>query len=120
MALMYLKAFVVGGLLCVIGQLMMDYTGITPARILVLYVVSGCVLGAIGVYGPLVQFAGAGAAIPLTGFGFSLYKGTYEAVQEKGLLGAFTGGASATAGGVVAAVAFGYLYAALFKAKTKL
>lgn len=119
MALMYLKAFIVGGLLCVIGQLLMDYTGITPARILVLYVVSGVLLGAIGAYGPLVIFSGAGATIPLTGFGYSLYKGTYEAVQEKGLLGAFVGGATATAGGVVAAVAFGYLYAAIFKAKTK-
>jgi stage V sporulation protein AE len=119
MALMYVKAFAVGGLLCVIGQLLMDYTEITPARILVLYVVSGVVLTAVGLYGPLMEFAGAGAAVPLTGFGYSLYKGTYDAVQEKGLLGAFTGGASATAGGVVAAVAFGYLYAAIFKARTK-
>lgn len=119
MATMYLKAFVVGGLLCVIGQLLMDYTSITPARILVLYVVSGVVLTAVGLYGPLMEFAGAGAAVPLTGFGYSLYKGTYEAVQEKGLLGAFTGGAAATAGGVTAAVAFGYLYAVLFKSRTK-
>jgi stage V sporulation protein AE len=117
--MMYLKAFVVGGLLCVAGQLLMDYTSITPARILVLYVVSGVILTAVGLYGPLVEFAGSGAAVPLTGFGYSLYKGTYEAVQEKGLLGAFTGGASATAGGVVAAVAFGYLYAAIFKSRTK-
>jgi stage V sporulation protein AE len=119
MLAMYVKAFVVGGLLCVIGQLLMDYTNITPARILVLYVVSGAVLSAIGIYGPLIEYAGAGAAVPLTGFGYSLYKGTYEAVQEKGLIGAFTGGASATAGGVVAAVAFGYLYAAIFRARTK-
>jgi stage V sporulation protein AE len=117
--MMYLKAFVIGGLLCVIGQLLIDYTTISPARILVLYVVSGVVLSAIGLYGPLVEFAGAGATVPLTGFGYSLYKGTAEAVKEKGLIGAFTGGASATAGGVVAAVAFGYLYAAIFKAKTK-
>lgn len=117
--MMYIKVFVVGGLLCVIGQLLMDYTNITPAKILVLYVTSGVVLSAIGIYGPLVEFAGAGATVPLTGFGYSLYKGTYEAVQKSGLIGAFTGGASATAGGVVAAVAFGYLYAALFRSKTK-
>ena len=117
---MYFKAFLVGGLLCVIGQLLLDYTKITSARILVLYVVSGVVLSAVGLYGPLVQWAGAGATVPLTGFGYSLYKGVYEAVQQKGLLGAFTGGATATAGGVVAAVCFGYLYAALFRAKTKL
>jgi stage V sporulation protein AE len=116
---MYIKAFIVGGVLCVIGQLLMDYTNITSARILVLYVVSGVVLSAIGIYGPLVEYAGAGATVPLTGFGYSLYKGTWEAVQEKGLLGAFTGGASATAGGVVAAVVFGYLYSAIFKARTK-
>jgi stage V sporulation protein AE len=97
----------------------MDYTNITSARILVLYVVAGVILSAVGLYGPLVQFAGAGATVPLTGFGYSLYKGTYEAVQEKGLIGAFTGGASATAGGVVTAVAVGYLYAAIFRARTK-
>jgi stage V sporulation protein AE len=117
--MMYLKAFVIGGLLCVIGQLIMDYTNITPARILVLYVVSGVVLAAVGLYGPLVQYAGAGATVPLTGFGYSLYKGTYEAVQEKGLLGAVTGGAAATAGGVVTAVVLGYLYAAIFRSRTK-
>lgn len=119
MPLMYVKAFVVGGLICVAGQLLIDYTNMTPARILVLYVVLGAVLSALGVYGPLVDFAGAGATIPLTGFGHSLFKGTYKAVQEKGIIGAFTGGASATAGGVVAAVAFGYLYAVIFKARTK-
>jgi stage V sporulation protein AE len=113
--MMYVKAFAVGGLLCVIGQLLMDYTNITPARILVLYVTSGVVLSAIGLYGPLVEYAGAGATVPLTGFGYSLYKGTYEAVQQKGWIGAFTGGATATAGGVVAAVAFGYLYAFIFR-----
>jgi stage V sporulation protein AE len=117
--MMYIKAFVVGGLLCVIGQLLMDYTNITSARVLVLYVTTGVVLSALGIYGPLVDFAGAGATVPLTGFGYALYKGTYEAVQQKGLIGAFTGGASATAGGVVTAVAFGYLYAVIFKAKTK-
>jgi stage V sporulation protein AE len=116
---MYAKAFLVGGLLCVIGQILIDRTQLTSARILVLYVVAGVVLSAIGVYGPLVEWAGAGATIPLTGFGYSLYKGTYEAVQEKGLIGAFTGGAAATAGGVVAAVAFGYLYAVIFKSRTK-
>lgn len=119
MLLQYIKVFAVGGALCAIGQVLIDKTGLTPARILVLYVVSGVVLTAIGLYGPLVEFAKAGATIPLTGFGYALYKGTWEAVQEKGLIGAFTGGASATAGGVVTAVAFGYLYAAIFKARTK-
>lgn len=119
MFMMYSKAFIVGGLLCVIGQLLMDYTNMTSARILVLYVTAGVVLSAVGIYGPLVEYAGAGATVPLTGFGYALYKGTYDAVREKGLIGAFTGGASATAGGVVAAVAFGYLYAVIFKARTK-
>ena len=117
--LIYIKAFVVGGLLCVIGQLFIDYTNVTSARVLVLFVISGVLLSAVGIYGPLVEFAGAGASVPLTGFGYALYKGTYEAVKQKGLIGAFTGGATATAGGVVAAVVFGYLYAAIFKSKTK-
>lgn len=117
--LMYLKVFLVGGLLCSIGQLLIDYTNITPARILVLYVTMGVVLSAFGWYGHLVEWAGAGATIPLTGFGYALYKGTYEAVTQRGIIGAFTGGASATAGGVVAAVVFGYLYAVLFKSRTK-
>lgn len=117
--MIFLKAFVVGGLLCVVGQLLLDYTTITSARILVLYVVAGVFLGALGLYGRLVEFAGAGATVPLTGFGYSLYKGVYEALRERGWIGMFTGGAAATAGGVVAAVAFGYLYAVLFRPKTK-
>jgi stage V sporulation protein AE len=117
--MMYLKAFLVGGLLCVIGQILLDNTNITSARILVLFVTSGVVLTAIGLYGPVVEFAGAGATIPLTGFGYALYMGTVEAVKQKGLIGLFTGGASATAGGVVTAVVFGYLYSVIFKAKTK-
>lgn len=117
--LMYLKVFLVGGVLCMIGQALIDFTNITSARILVLYVTMGVVLSAFGWYGWLVQWGGAGATIPLTGFGYALYKGTYEAVEQRGIIGAFTGGASATAGGVVAAVVFGYLYAVLFKAKTK-
>ncbi len=117
--MIFLKAFVVGGLLCVIGQLLLDYTKLTSARILVLYVVSGVFLSAIGLYGKLVEFAGAGATVPLTGFGYSLYKGTMDAIAERGWIGAFTGGAAATAGGVVAAVVFGYLYAVLFRPRTK-
>ena len=109
----------VGGLLCSFGQLLIDFTKIRSARILVLYVTMGVVLSAFGWYGHLVEWAGAGATIPLTGFGYALYKGTYEAVMQRGIIGAFTGGASATAAGVVAAVVFGYLYAVLFKAKTK-
>lgn len=107
----YLKAFAVGGLLCVIGQLLIDYTKLTPARILTLYVVVGVVLGALGVYQPLVDWAGAGASVPLTGFGNALAKGVREAVSEKGLLGAFTGGFTAAAGGFGAAVFFAFVAA---------
>ena len=109
----YVKAFVIGGVICVIGQLLIDYTKLTPARILVLFVTLGVVLGALGLYEPLVNFAGAGATVPLTGFGYNMAKGTLEAVREKGLLGAFTGGVTAGAAGIAAAVFFGYL-AALF------
>lgn len=115
----YLKAFAVGGLLCVIGQLLVDYTKLTPARILTLYVVAGVILGALGVYQPLVDWAGAGASIPLTGFGNTLAKGVKEAVAEKGLLGAFTGGFTAAAGGICAAVFFALLAALIFKPKDK-
>lgn len=115
----YLKAFAVGGLLCVIGQLLVDYTKLTPARILTLYVVAGVILGALGVYQPLVDWAGAGASIPLTGFGNTLAKGVKEAVAEKGLLGAFTGGFTASAGGICAAVFFALLAALIFKPKDK-
>ena len=111
----YVKAFAVGGALCVFGQLLIDYTKLTPARILTLYVVLGVVLGAVGVYQPLPDWAGAGATVPLTGFGNLLAKGVKKAVAESGLLGAFTGGFTAAAGGICAAVFFGLLVALLFK-----
>ena len=113
------KAFLVGGLLCVIGQLLIDRTNLTPAKILVIYVLAGVLLGAVGLYAPLAEFAGAGATVPLTGFGYTLARGTIEAVKTDGILGAFTGGLKATAGGVAAAVLFGYLGALLGKPKTK-
>lgn len=113
--LMYLKVFLVGGALCAIGQVLIDYTKLTPARILVAYVVSGVILGAIGVYQPLVEFAGAGASIPLTGFGYLLSKGVKEAVAANGFMGIFTGGLSATAAGISAAIIFGFLMALVFK-----
>jgi stage V sporulation protein AE len=109
----YLWAFLIGGAICAVGQLLIDFTKMTPARILVLFVTLGVVLTAFGVYEPLVDFAGAGATVPLTGFGYLMAKGTLEAVKEHGLLGAFSGGIAAGAAGVAAAVFFGYL-AALF------
>ena len=109
----FLRAFVIGGAICVVGQVLLDFTRMTPARILVSFVTLGVVLGACGVYQPLVDFAGAGATVPLTGFGYLMAKGTLEAVREKGLLGAFSGGLTAGAAGISAAVFFGYL-AALF------
>ena len=111
----YVKAFAVGGALCVFGQLLIDYTKLTPARILTLYVVLGVVLGAVGVYQPLADWAGAGATVPLTGFGNLLAKGVKKAVAESGLLGALTGGFTAAAGGICAAVFFGLIVALLFK-----
>ena len=117
---MYAKVFVVGGVICVIGQLLMMKTKMTSARILVGFVMAGVVLGALGLYQPLADFAGAGATIPLTGFGNSLAKGTLQAIRERGILGAFTGGLTATAGGVAASVLFGYLFAILCKPKMKL
>ena len=111
----YLKAFVVGGLICVIGQILIDKTKLTPARILVLFVTLGVVLTAIGLYEPLVEFAGAGATVPLTGFGYTMAKGTMEAVKEKGLMGALTGGISSAAAGIGAAVFFGYIAALVSK-----
>ena len=116
---MYGKCFVVGGLLCVIGQLLIDRTRLTPARILTLFVVAGVLLGALGVYQPLIDWAGAGATVPLTGFGSVLAKGVKKAVAERGLLGAFTGGLGASAGGICAAVLFGLLAALLSKPKDK-
>ncbi len=115
----YLKAFLVGGTLCLIGQILIDKTKLTPARILVSYVVIGVFLGAIGIYKPLAEFAGAGATVPLTGFGYNLAKGVKEAVQTDGFLGIFTGGLKATAGGITAAVVAGLLASLIFKAKDK-
>ena len=115
--MMYLKAFIVGGLLCVIAQILIDKTKLTPARILVAYVVSGSILTAIGVYEPLVKFAGAGATVPLTGFGYSLTVGVKKAVAENGLFGAVTGGLTATSGGIAVAVIMGVVCAVIFKAK---
>ena len=115
----YLKAFFVGGLLCLIGQILIDKTKLTPARILVSYVVIGVFLGAIGVYQSLADFAGAGATGPLTGFGNTLAKGVKKAVEEDGFLGIFTGGLKASAGGITAAIFSGLLASILFRAKDK-
>ena len=115
----YLKAFLVGGLICVIGQILIDKTMLTPARILVSYVVVGVLLGGLGIYKGLVDFAGAGATIPLTGFGYTLAKGVKEAVQTDGFIGTLTGGLKATAGGIAAAVTAGLLVGVIFKAKDK-
>ena len=119
MLLPYLKAFLVGGALCLIGQLLIDKTKLTPARILTSYVVAGVVLGALGLYQPLVDFAGAGASVPLTGFGNLLAKGVREDVEEKGIVGAFTGGIGASAGGICAAVFFALIAALLFRSREK-
>ena len=116
----YINAFVVGGLICTIGQLLMQTTKLTSARILVLFVVAGGILSGLGLYEPLVEFAGAGASIPLTGFGHSLVKGATEAMEKDGWIGIFTGGIQATAGGVAAALVFGYLAALIFRPKTKM
>jgi stage V sporulation protein AE len=115
----YIKAFIVGGLLCVVGQILIDKTKLTPARILVSYVVIGVFLAAVGLYEKLVDFAGAGAAIPLTGFGNSLAKGVREAINESGFLGILTGGLKATAGGIAAAIISGLLASFIFKPKDK-
>lgn len=114
-----LKAFVVGGAICAIGEVLVLKTKITPARILVGYIVAGVLLSAVGLYAPLVEFAGAGATVPLTGFGHALTNGVKKAVQEIGFMGAFTGGLTATAAGIAAAVFFGALAALLFKPKAK-
>ena len=115
----YIRAFLVGGGLCVIAQILIDRSKLTPARILVIYVVVGVILGGFGLYEPIVSFAGAGATTPLTGFGNLIAKGVRDAVDEKGLLGALTGGLTAAAGGVTAALVFGYLACLVFKGKPK-
>ena len=115
----YVWCFLCGGLLCLIGQMLIDLTKLTPARILTGYVVAGVILQAVGLYQPLVDWAGAGATVPLTGFGYSLAKGVAKAVGEQGLLGVITGGLTATAGGIAAAVVFGLLAAILCKPKEK-
>ena len=115
----YLAAFLCGGSLCLIGQLLIDKTGLTPARILVIYVVAGVVLGGLGLYRPLVDLCGAGATVPLTGFGYNLARGVAKGIAERGFLGILLGGVSAAAAGITAAVFFGYLAALLFKAKPK-
>lgn len=116
---MYIKVFLVGGAFCAIGQLLIDKTKLTPARILTIYVVAGVILGAVGVYQPLADWAGAGAAVPLTGFGNTLAKGIRKAVAEDGLLGVFTGGFTAAAAGICAAIFFGVIIALLCKPKEK-
>lgn len=115
----YVKAFLVGGLICLIGQILIDKTKLTPARVLVGYVVVGVLLGAIGLYEPLKEFAGAGATVPLSGFGNNLAKGVRDAINEDGFLGIFTGGLKAASGGITAAVLSGLLASILFKAKDK-
>ena len=115
----YLKAFLTGGAICAAGQILIDRTALTPARILTGFVVLGVMLGALGVYEPFLQWAGAGASVPLTGFGNTLAKGVKKAVEERGLLGSFTGGLSASSGGIAAAVFFGYLAAVIFKPREK-
>ena len=115
----FLKAFIIGGIICAIGQILIDKTKLTPARILTSYVVVGVLLGAVGLYQPLIDWAGAGASRPLTGFGNTLAKGVRQAVAEKGLLGVFTGGFTSSAGGICAAIFFGYLIALVCKPRDK-
>ena len=115
----FLKAFLIGGALCLIGQILIDKTKLTPARILVSYVVIGVLLGGIGIYEPLVKFAGAGATVPLTGFGYNLAKGVKEAINENGFIGVFTGGLKATAGGITAAIIAGIVVSLIFKPRDK-
>lgn len=115
----YLRAFILGGLLCALGQILIDKTKLTPARILVGYVVCGVLLGALGIYKPFAKFAKAGATVPLTGFGYSLAKGVKDSVEASGFLGIFTGGLRATAGGICAAIVAGLIVSLIFKAKDK-
>ena len=115
----YLWAFIIGGILCAIGQALIDYTKLTPARILVSYVVAGVVLGALGIYRPLIDLAGAGASVPLTGFGNVLVEGVRQAVDERGFIGVLTGGLTGAAGGITAAILFGLAIALIFRSKEK-
>lgn len=117
--LLVLKSFIVGGLICVVGQILIDKTKLTPARILVIFVTSGAILGGLGIYKYLVDFAGAGATVPLTGFGNALAKGTIEEISKSGVIGIFTGGVKAAAGGISAAIFFGYIAALVSKPKIK-
>ena len=114
-----LKSFITGGIICIIGQILIDKTKLTPARILVIFVTTGAILGGLGIYQFLVDFAGAGATVPLTGFGFNLAKGAIEGVEQYGLIGAFTGGVKAAAGGIAAAIFFGYIASLISKPKMK-
>lgn len=116
----YIWVFLIGGILCTIGQLLISLTRLTPAKVLVIFVTAGVILTAVGLYEPIVRFAGAGATVPLTGFGYSLAKGAIKGANEEGLLGALTGGIKSTAAGVAAAIVFGYLFALIFRPKTKL
>lgn len=115
----YLRAFIVGGIICVIGQILMDKTKLTPARVLVLFVTLGALLQGFGIYQKIVDLGGAGATVPLPGFGYSLAKGAIKGVKESGLIGAFTGGITATAGGVAGAIVFGYMMSVLFNPRSK-
>jgi stage V sporulation protein AE len=115
----YINAFIIGGIICVIAQILIDKTKLTPARILVSFVTLGVILGALQVYDPLVKLAKAGATVPLPGFGYALAKGVMAEVDKSGLVGAFTGGIKGTAGGIAAAIIFGYLMAVLFNPRTK-
>lgn len=117
--MMYVKAFCVGGLICVIGQILIDKTKMTPARILVIFVCAGVVLELFGLYQPIIDFAGAGATVPISGFGHTLAKGAAEGIKKDGIIGIITGGVTAAAGGIGAAVFFGYIIALLFKPKVK-
>lgn len=115
----YFWAFVIGGAICLVGQIFLDYTKMTPARILVLFVTAGVFLTALGWYEPLVKLAGAGATIPISGFGYALANGAKKGIVENGILGIFSGGISAAAGGIAAAIVFGYIFALIFKPKEK-
>ena len=114
-----IKAFIIGGLICIVGQILIDKTKLTPARILVIFVTTGAILGGLGIYKYLVDFAGAGATVPLTGFGYNLSKGAIEAVKQHGLVGAFIGGVKASSGGIAAAIFFGYIASIISKPKIK-